>query len=156
MTDAPEQNAAGRRYTSADITVWYDVHRCRHAAECVRGDPEVFQVSRKPWIRPELASAETVAEVVRRCPTGALQYRLADGSGEEPETPTHVSLRPDGALWIRGDLRLETPAGVRAETRAALCGCGRSAARPYCDGACTRPVADAPAVRQASAEADAG
>lgn len=132
--------AGGKPYASDDITVWYDARRCRHAGECVRGDGAVFEVGRRPWIRPELAPADVVAEVVRRCPTGALHYRLADGTDEPAERPTHVTFRPDGAIWVRGDLRLETPDGVVVERRAALCGCGRTQRRPFCDAACARPV----------------
>jgi uncharacterized Fe-S cluster protein YjdI len=36
----------------------------------------VFDVKLKRWIRPENAPAERVAEQVRRCPSGALQFRL--------------------------------------------------------------------------------
>lgn len=135
----------GRHYASPEITVWYDVRRCRHAAECVRGNPQVFDTSRKPWIRPDLAAAEEVADVVRRCPTGALHYRLADGPEEPAVSPTVLELRPDGAIWVRGDLRLEVDGAVVTERRAALCGCGRTGNRPFCDAACVRPPAPAPA-----------
>ena len=40
--------------------------------ECLRGDPAVFDRSRPDWIHPESASAERVAEIVSRCPSGAL------------------------------------------------------------------------------------
>lgn len=126
----------GRHYADERITVWYDARRCRHAAECVRGDPAVFEVGRKPWIRPDLGTPEHIAQVIERCPTGALHHRLVDGPEEAPSVPTQVTFRPDGAIWIRGDLRLETPDGMVAERRAALCGCGRTANRPFCDAAC--------------------
>jgi len=76
---------------------------------------------------------------------GALHYRMADGTGEPAELPTVLDVRPDGAIWIRGDLRLEVDGTLRSERRAALCGCGRTGARPYCDAACVRPPAWAPA-----------
>jgi len=146
VTEEPATTPAlvptGCDYPSPDITVWYDARRCRHAAECVRGAPDVFQVGRKPRILPELADASVVAEVVRRCPTGALHYRRADGTGEAAQTPTTLEFRSDGAIWIRGDLRLESPDGsIIAERRAALCGCGQSANGPFCDAACIRPPA---------------
>ena len=49
------------------MTVFYDRGRCLHFAECVRGLPQVFGVETRQWIRQENASAEQVAEVVRRC-----------------------------------------------------------------------------------------
>jgi len=41
---------------------------------CVRGLPDVFDIKRKRWIRPELQPADVVAEQVMRCPSGALQF----------------------------------------------------------------------------------
>ena len=74
-----------RPYTAPGVRVFYDRGRCLHFAKCVRGLPEVFDVGKRPWIQPGKASAEQVAEVVRRCPSGALHYRLEEGSSEEPE-----------------------------------------------------------------------
>lgn len=62
-----------KRYTGADITVTFDAQVCRHAAECVRGLPAVFDTKARPWIQPDNATADEVAEVVARCPSGALQ-----------------------------------------------------------------------------------
>jgi len=127
---------AEKAYTAPAITVYYDRARCRHYAECVHGLPRVFDVTRRPWIRADLADAETVAEVVRRCPTGALHYRTVGGETEQPTTPTTVRRDPAGPVLLRGELLLDTPAGPLRETRAALCGCGASEEQPFCDGAC--------------------
>ena len=63
-------------YEAEGITVTFDPNICTHAARCVRGLPLVFDVGRKRWIRPELDTPERVAEQVKRCPSGALQFRL--------------------------------------------------------------------------------
>jgi len=68
-------------YETPEIVVTFDPNVCTHAGECVRGLPAVFDVRRQRWVRPELAPAGDVAAQVRRCPSGALQYRLA---GETP------------------------------------------------------------------------
>ncbi|HEV2291047.1 MAG TPA: (4Fe-4S)-binding protein [Gemmatimonadales bacterium] len=60
-------------YATPDITVTFDPAVCRHSAHCIRSLPSVFDVRRKHWIRPELASADDVARVVAGCPSGALQ-----------------------------------------------------------------------------------
>lgn len=60
------------------IAVTFEAGRCQHAAECVRGLPEVFDIERRPWIQPDNAAADRTAEVVRRCPSGALEYRRVD------------------------------------------------------------------------------
>ena len=63
-------------YEGPGIAVTFDTNVCQHTGICVRGLPAVFDVKRKRWIRPELASPEEVAAQVARCPSGALQYRL--------------------------------------------------------------------------------
>ena len=63
-------------YDAPGITVTFDPNVCTHSGICVRGLPLVFDIKRKRWIRPELASPEDVAAQVARCPSGALQYRL--------------------------------------------------------------------------------
>jgi uncharacterized Fe-S cluster protein YjdI/CDGSH-type Zn-finger protein len=126
-----------RAYTGPDVTVFYDRGRCLHFAECVRGLPEVFDVEKRPWIQPQNASAEQVAEVVRRCPSGALHYRL-QGPPEAPERPTRVEFVANGPMNLRGDLSIEVPAGRMREVRASLCRCGLTENEPFCDKACSR------------------
>jgi len=127
---------AGKAYTAPGIDVWFDATRCVHFAECVRGLPDVFQPGRKPWVRPDLDDPNEVARVVRRCPTGALHYRLEDGPDEEAKVPTTVHRLSTGPLRLRGDLLIQTPAGVVRDTRAVLCGCWMTANAPFCDGRC--------------------
>ena len=62
-------------YDPAGITVTFDPNVCVHSGVCIRGLPAVFDVSRKRWVRPELANPEEVAAQVSRCPSGALQYQ---------------------------------------------------------------------------------
>jgi uncharacterized Fe-S cluster protein YjdI/CDGSH-type Zn-finger protein len=136
MADRESEGRLGKAYSAPPITVFYDRVRCRHYAECVRGLPQVFDVTRRPWIRADLADANTLAEVIRRCPTGALHYRLAGGDSEPADEPTTIAPHPGGPLLVRGALILDTPNGPLPETRAALCRCGRTGNTPFCDGAC--------------------
>jgi len=71
-----------KEYRSEQIVVSFDLERCIHARYCVQGLPEVFDPSNRPWVRPGRAKAEHVAEVVMRCPSGALQFELTDGTTE--------------------------------------------------------------------------
>ncbi|MER6912136.1 (4Fe-4S)-binding protein [Streptomyces sp. NPDC000594] len=122
-----------KEYPGREITVTFDTARCLHAAECVQGLPRVFDVARRPWIAPDGAPPDQVAEVVRRCPSGALRYRYPDGTGEEPDRPTVLSPAPDGRIVVRGDLTVRTTEGDHQETRVTLCGCGATRNPPYCD-----------------------
>lgn len=124
-------------YESDDILVTYDVKRCIHAAECVRGLPAVFDTDKRPWIQPDQAAADQVAEVITRCPTGALQFERRDGGASEavPEENT-VRVDPNGPLYLRGDINVMTTDGhlLLEDTRMALCRCGASSDKPFCDG----------------------
>jgi uncharacterized Fe-S cluster protein YjdI len=141
-----------KRYAGAAVDVSYDPVRCRHAAECVRGLPAVFDTSRRPWIVPDAADVENVVRVVARCPTGALRtHPITAAAGEQPVTPTEVSTLPGGPVLVRGDLHVTGPDRIEErETRAALCSCGSTDTAPYCDGSGT--CATWPQPRRAEAQ----
>jgi uncharacterized Fe-S cluster protein YjdI len=69
-------------YETPDVTVTFDPAVCCHTGICLRGLPEVFDVGRKRWVRPELADADAVVAQVARCPSGALQA-IRHGSDEQ-------------------------------------------------------------------------
>lgn len=124
-----------RSYKGAGITVSYDARRCIHAAECVHGLPEVFDPQRRPWIEPDGASPERVAEIVRACPTGALRFEAGQGTEAEAAGETNtVAIVADGPLYLRGELVFLSAGGDEvSEVRAALCRCGASSNKPFCD-----------------------
>jgi uncharacterized Fe-S cluster protein YjdI len=126
----------GKLYEGERIDVYYDARRCVHFAECVRGLPAVFDVKQRPWIQPANAPADEIAEVVRRCPSGALHYVLRDGPAETPENPTRIAFLDGGPLIAAGELSIETPEGLIDEVRTALCRCAGSENQPFCDNAC--------------------
>ena len=123
-----------------EITVTFDPNLCVHSARCLSGLPAVFDVGRRQWIDATAASAEDIARVIDRCPSGALGYRRpgqAPGSGSVPiQAPTVVTLSTDGPLAIEGRVRVQTAGGdvVRQAERVALCRCGGTRNQPFCDG----------------------
>jgi uncharacterized Fe-S cluster protein YjdI len=135
----PQPASTRKRYTGKAVDVSFDPARCRHAAECVRGLPAVFDTDRRPWILPDGGEASDVVRVVARSPTGALRtHPRASAVGEQPARPTQVTALPDGPVLLRGDLHVTAPSGLdEHETRAALCSCGATANAPYCDGSGT-------------------
>ncbi len=125
-----------KEYATKDLVVTYDAALCIHAAECVRGAPDVFDPTARPWIRIENADPTYVAEVVRRCPTGALTARHPDGTAiETPDANNNLRVSADGPLYLRG--RVVYQGGEHASqaeyTRVALCRCGASNNKPFCD-----------------------
>ena len=110
---------------------------CIHVRNCVRHLPGVFRPDERPWIVADGAGADAISAVVEECPTGALHFRRLDGGPEEVgEEETTVDPRPNGPLFLRGRLRIVGPDGnvIREDTRVALCRCGGSANKPFCDG----------------------
>lgn len=75
-------------YEAPEITVTFDPDVCIHSGVCVTGLPDVFDVKRKRWVRPELQPPDAVAAQVMKCPSGALQFvrkRDAPATGSSPD-----------------------------------------------------------------------
>jgi len=122
------------RYRSAAAIVTWDGARCIHAAECVHGLPEVFAPDARPWIRPEATDVQSLAEVVNRCPSGALRLERTDDVPAMTVPPLNTCLvTADGPNFLRGDLTLHLGEETASDTRVALCRCGQSRNKPYCD-----------------------
>jgi CDGSH-type Zn-finger protein/uncharacterized Fe-S cluster protein YjdI len=122
---------AGKR-----VEVDWDGRLCIHVGECTRAEGGLFESGRKPWGEPDRAEPDQVDEVVRRCPTGALTVRRKDGGAPESAPATNtVVVANNGPLYVSGALEIagapDDMPGVR--TRAALCRCGDSNNKPFCD-----------------------
>jgi uncharacterized Fe-S cluster protein YjdI len=134
---APAVRGPTRTYTGEAIEVHWEPSFCIHVQNCVRELPGVFNAAERPWIVIDGADADAVAATVEKCPTGALHYRRLDG-GPQEQAPAEavVDPRPNGPLFLRGRLRIVDDGGevIREDTRVALCRCGGSANKPFCDG----------------------
>jgi uncharacterized Fe-S cluster protein YjdI/CDGSH-type Zn-finger protein len=122
-------------YHGRDIEVSFDLDICVHVGECLRGEPRVFELHRRPWILPDMAGADEVAEVVHRCPSGALLYRRLDGGAQEnPDGTTTITPVRNGPLMVTGKIEVRREDGtVETLPRATLCRCGQSQHKPFCD-----------------------
>ncbi len=80
-----------KRYPGRDITVTYDLQRCIHSEECARGLPAVFDPTRRPWVDPDAAAPEAVAEVIERCPSGALHYAFNEPDRTEVDPSKSIA-----------------------------------------------------------------
>src|SRR5258708_23310997 len=122
-------------YRGRDMEVRFDLDLCVHVAECLRGRREVFQLNRRPWILPDAAGADEVAEVVRRCPSGALLYHRLDGRpDEDPEGPTKATPIKNGPLLVTGKIEVRREDGtVETLPRATLCRSAQSNNPPFCN-----------------------
>jgi CDGSH-type Zn-finger protein/uncharacterized Fe-S cluster protein YjdI len=129
-------NAKNFQFSGEKIDVDWDAKLCIHIGECGRSEGDLFQAGRKPWCDPNLSTNEHVAEVVERCPTGALSYKFKDGkTREKAPAKNRVTVSYNGPYFVTGDLAIDKIGddmpGVAF--RAALCRCGASANKPFCD-----------------------
>lgn len=67
-----------RKYHGENMDIYYNATICEHAGECVRGNPLVFEVGRKPWIIPDNGDTPSNQTVINRCPSGALKYLIKE------------------------------------------------------------------------------
>ncbi|WP_251713068.1 (4Fe-4S)-binding protein [Lactococcus ileimucosae] len=66
--------AGYRRYRGEEMDIYYNANICEHVGECVRGNPAVWEVGRKPWILPDNGEKLDNQRIINRCPSGALKY----------------------------------------------------------------------------------
>jgi uncharacterized Fe-S cluster protein YjdI len=125
-----------REYRTGEIVVYWEPQLCIHTARCLNALPEVFDVRRRPWVLVDAASADAVADAVMQCPTGALRFVRLDGAPQEPvPDPPIVEVQPDGPLYVHGAITIVDQDGAARDLpRAALCRCGESNNKPFCDG----------------------
>ena len=75
-------------------------------------------------------SPDDIAAMVRTCPSGALRYERKDGAaGESPSGTNIAQVTENGPIKLKGDIRF----GEERMQRAALCRCGLSKSKPFCD-----------------------
>ena len=123
-------------YQGKNIDVQWDSRLCIHIGECGYSSGDLFVAGRDPWCQPDLVDDENVIDVVKRCPSGALTYNdKAQGENEQPAQCNTVQVVYNGPLYIQGGLHIENAPqdmpGVNY--RAALCSCGQSQNKPFCD-----------------------
>lgn len=129
-----------KHYTNGDVTIVWKADLCEHSARCFRGLPQVFDPRIRPWIRPENASSEDIIAIVRQCPSGALT--ILEAPQAEPAPPAamvqalSIDVAPGGPYRVHVPVILRMPDGTTVERTAttALCRCGHSRNKPYCDG----------------------
>jgi uncharacterized Fe-S cluster protein YjdI len=128
-------------YETDAITVTFDPNVCIHSAVCLRGLPGVFDVRRRKWIDLDRGTAQAVAEVIRRCPSGALQYQMpgehpmSHRTDTAPTTDVRIEVIKDGPVKVTGGITLVAEDGTtERQERVFLCRCGGSARKPLCDG----------------------
>ena len=123
-------------YSGKQVDVEWDERLCIHIGECGYSKGELFIGGRDPWCQPDLSLPDEVKEVVERCPTGALVCKSKEGQlTETAASENTLTVSYHGPYFVKGDLSIEQSPGDMPGTqfRAALCRCGLSKNKPFCD-----------------------
>jgi uncharacterized Fe-S cluster protein YjdI len=141
-----------KEYKNDHIIVYWFPELCAHPGICLRLLPEVFNLSQIPWINVNEAEPKDIINTIDKCPSGALRYSLPEGSkvdeqiasgvgniNFEKSNPATVKIRvnANGALFIEGQTVVIGHDGklLKEGSKMALCRCGLSGNRPFCNGA---------------------
>ena len=137
-SDKLTDGSADRRddYVGKDLTIHDNRGICSHAAFCSDKLAAVFKLGTEPWIDPDGADGQAIMETIRKCPSGALGYVFEGAAYQEPQGEPRITVSKDGPYFVRGDVALDDVAWSAGadKRRYALCRCGASATKPFCDG----------------------
>jgi len=123
------------RYAGEGITVLDNRGTCCHFGNCTDHLPSVFHSDGEPFVTAAGASTEAIIDIVNACPSGALGYTRDDVKVEQTREP-EIYVAENASYYVRGGIELE---GARMNEGAshehfALCRCGHSKNKPFCDG----------------------
>lgn len=123
-------------YAGKAITIHDNRAICAHAGICTDTLASVWRMNEEPWIDPDGAAAEAIIEVIRACPSGALSYSLDDKEAAAPDRAPAIKVSKDGPYHVTGGVQLADAAWGEGASRErfALCRCGASKNKPFCDG----------------------
>jgi CDGSH-type Zn-finger protein len=123
-------------YVGKQITIHDNRRLCAHAGECTHGLPGVWRMKERPWIDPDGADVDAIIKVIDKCPSGALSYSLAESDPNQAEMSDSVVVCKDGPYHVTGAVTLNDPSRNTDDipSRYALCRCGASKNKPFCDG----------------------
>ncbi|MFT3705808.1 MAG: (4Fe-4S)-binding protein [Agriterribacter sp.] len=134
-----------KKYSNGEITIVWQPAMCIHSTICWKqatGLPEVFNPRERPWIKMEGSSTAQIEEQVKKCPSGALSvyYNNTEEAKAEIINDTTIEVMPNGPLMVYGNITIKNSTGEETKKYkvTALCRCGHSQNKPYCDGSHVR------------------
>jgi CDGSH-type Zn-finger protein len=124
-----------KEYAGQGVVVRDDRSICVHAGFCGTAATNVWKM-----VGPSDATQvrSLMLAMIERCPSGALSYSFEGAaSANEPDLGVHVSVIPDGPLFVSGGVHVTKADGtedIERRNRVTLCRCGHSSNKPLCDG----------------------
>src|SRR5256886_14431275 len=95
-----------KEYATDEIVVEWEPRLCYHSQNCVRSLPQVFDDSRRPWVKIDAATAGEVEAAVARCPSGALRSRRVGAPAATRQQPLELRASENGPLLVSGSVRI--------------------------------------------------
>lgn len=123
-------------YPGPGLTIIDNRGVCSHSEICTEDLPGVFRRYDRPWIDARGASAREIIAIIRRCPSGALSYRIEDERYQGVGGAPAVTATRNGPYHVSGGIPLDDDQGSAPETtdHYTLCRCGQTRNQPFCDG----------------------
>ena len=123
-------------YEGKKITIHDNRGMCAHSGICTGGLPSVFKLNTEPWIYPDAAEIESIIEIIRNCPSGALSYSIDGVEYQQSEREPMVTVIKDGPYAVTGGIELlgQTKGEGASSEHYTLCRCGSSKNKPFCSG----------------------
>ena len=123
-------------YVGGNITVHDNRGICSHASYCADNLESAFNAEREPWVDPNAEPVQTIIDVVKACPSGALSYSIDGVEYRDQHRDPSITVSKDGPYVVVGGVELKDASwGKEASTEHyALCRCGQSKNIPFCDG----------------------
>jgi len=149
FTDAKDPNRVPDQrdtYLGEQVTIFDNRGICQHSGLCSDRAPTAFRTAAEPFVAPSGARLDELVRAVRDCPSGALslgfdgeeQRDLADWHGIRERA---IEVTQDGPYRVTGAIPVTDTAGGDVPRAAgssrehyALCRCGQSQNKPFCDG----------------------
>ena len=140
-----------KEYKNDQIIVYWSPEVCAHSEKCIGHLPEVFDAGKRPWLNVNGSTPEKIIELIDSCPSGALKYSLPEGSTVDPKVAqgkgnidygkdsfeiVNIKVTANGPLLVDGIVEIFDVHGksIKKSNKLALCRCGYSMNRPFCDG----------------------
>jgi len=136
---------SAKGYSNGEITIFWRPELCIHSANCLIGLPEVFSSRKKPWINIHGSDSMEIIKAVDTCPSRALTYlkstqfvvsKTGNSKKGKPKF-ARVQILKNGPALVSGNfiIRDANKKKVKVDNEvAALCRCGSSRKKPFCDG----------------------
>ncbi len=121
-------------YQGKAVTIHDDRGICSHAGFCTDGLPAVFQMGKEPWIDPNGASKDDIIKTIKKCPSGALSFEVDGDRVTNYHDHPLIKITENGPYYVEGSIDLMTDDKLESNEHYALCRCGYSKNKPFCDG----------------------